>query len=94
MLHMSRKPFDEADRWLLENDPREWKRKPGRRHPRHNRSRPLPLSRDFLFQQENAYLKALPQGSTWTAHPSGKGLVISSPGQAPYWRKADGTIVR
>ena len=95
MLRMSRKPFDEADRWLQENDPAILKAmQRGRRNPRKTRSVPVKPSRDFLFKQENAHLKALPQGSTWTAHPSGNGLTISIPDRAPYWRKADGTIVR
>lgn len=89
-----RKPPDEAGRWLQENDPAILKAmRKGRRNPRKTRSKPVKPSRDYLFRLECEHLKTLPQGSTWHAHPSGDGLVISCPGQAPYWRKADGKIV-
>ena len=90
MLASSKTPPANGYQWLKENDPKMQRK--GKRHPLARRTRPVKLSKDHLFKMESAYLMQLPEGSTWYAHVSGNGVIVSIPGKAAFWRKFDGTI--
>jgi hypothetical protein len=95
LMTTSKLPPDAATKWLKENDPENFKERRPQRQKRQHLARPARMGsgeRDYLFRQESAYLMALPPGSTWMSHASGNGVTVSIPGQAPFWRKLDGTI--
>lgn len=91
LLASSKTPRVSGYQWLKENDPDHGSKHP-RNHPQARRTRPVKLSKDHLFKMESAYLMSLPEGTTWTAHISGDGVIINIPGRAAFWRRFDGTI--